>query len=238
MTAGPTTRGGMGDSSPPERAPSSATEAGQGAPPPIFRAGAVPPAEEKAVLPHQVSPTERDEAVEVAAQLRTEISKELWDHRDRLRRAIHSQGYRDPDLSDIEVRTQVRYYKARMNPAFQLKHGDPWPFLAKCFSYARLDFHRAENRPERPEDPEELPQPAADSEIDGITVREAVDAFLERHVPDDGQRTVWLMTYRDRMGPVAIAEELGIDRGTVTARLNRARALLEALPPDELDHLR
>ncbi|MFG3207843.1 hypothetical protein [Streptomyces sp. NPDC048192] len=54
----------------------------------------------------------------------------------------------------------------------------------------------------------------------------------------EGHRKAWLLAFRDGKGPVEIARELGIDRGTAAEWRDRAQERLKSLPPDELDHLR
>jgi DNA-directed RNA polymerase specialized sigma24 family protein len=195
------------------------------------------------VLPHQASAAEEvtsDDAASTAAlaQLLDEISQELRENRDRLRRSIYSLGYREPDLSALESETQVRYYRARLKPGFTLRYGDPLPFLRKCFYFAQMDFHRGEGRAPKPV--EEVPEPKDDtpSAMEGVSQGEALMAFLEQHLPHEGQRRAWLMAYVGEMGSVEIAHELGIDRGTATSWAKKAEAHLRSLPPDDFAHLR
>ncbi|MDC2951081.1 sigma-70 family RNA polymerase sigma factor [Streptomyces heilongjiangensis] len=171
-------------------------------------------------------------------QLHKEISQELWEDRNRLRGYIYSLGYREPDLSVLENETQVRYYKARLKPGLTFKHGKPWPLLVQCFRWARADFHREENKYPTPMD--ELP-PAADdslSEVDQVTQREAIAAFLERHLPHEGQRKAWELAFQEGKGPAEIGLALGIDRGTAADWRDKAKERLKSLPPEEWDHLR
>ncbi|MGV9568021.1 sigma-70 family RNA polymerase sigma factor [Streptomyces sp. NPDC003480] len=195
----------------------------------------------QAVLPHQASAAGEvtsDDAAPASAQLHKEISQELWENRDRLRGYIYTLGYRKPDLSVLENETQVRYYRARLKPNFTFMYGEPWPLLVQCFRRARADFHRAESKQPKPVD--ELPPPDGDgpSAVERVTQREAINAFLERHLPHEGHRRAWLMAFGDGKGPVEIARELGIDRGTAAEWRDRAMERLKSLPPDELDHLR
>ncbi|MGW1916479.1 hypothetical protein ACWCQS_38655 [Streptomyces sp. NPDC002076] len=138
----------------------------------------------------------------------------------------------------LESDTQVRYYQARLKPNFAFTHGEPWPLLVQCFRYARKDFHRKEGKQPKPMD--ELPSAGGDgpSAVDQVTQREAINAFLERHLPHEGHRKAWLLASRDGKGPVEIARELGIDRGTAAEWRDRAVERLKSPPPDELDHLR
>ncbi|MBZ9641372.1 sigma-70 family RNA polymerase sigma factor [Streptomyces sp. PSKA30] len=241
MTAGSTERG-TGDSSPRERAPAPVAEAGAGTPLLISDTLAVPSKSETAAVPHQAAACEQQERAAAAAALllKQEINRELLENRSRLRSYIAKQGYREPDLTDIESRTQIRYFAARMRPDFSLRHSDPWPFLVHCCRFARKDFHRDANQVESPEPEESLPQKVDDgpSATEQVTQRTAIESFLKRHVPHAGEREVWLLTYRDGMEPVEISKKLKIDRGTVTTWRKRAEERLKALPPDELDHLR
>lgn len=228
----------MGDQ-PPPRTPVPAEGAQDAAVPSAFSA----PAEHEAhsaVLPHQVprDATMADKANSVDKRLHQEISQELRANRDRLRGNIYLDGYREPDLSVLENDTHTRYYQARSKSGFAWQRSSPWPLLKKCYGYARLDFHRREAR--QPEPMEELPlgSDCADSPVDRVTLREAIKAFLERHLPDKGQREVYRLTHMEGLGPVAISERLGIDRKTVASRLGKAEKQMRSLPPGELDALR
>ncbi|MEV0780530.1 sigma-70 family RNA polymerase sigma factor [Streptomyces sp. NPDC050428] len=179
-----------------------------------------------------------DEAAD-SQGLHQQISQELWENAGRLRGLISWGGYREPDLSVLDNDTQMRYYQARSKPGFSFERDEPWPLLRACYRYARLDFHRRESQ--QPEPVAELPSPngdAADPVVDRIIEREAIKVFLEKHVPDPSEREIYLLTHMEGKRRGEIAEELGVDRGTVTARLNRAEERLRSLPPDELDFLR
>ncbi|MFF7845202.1 sigma factor-like helix-turn-helix DNA-binding protein [Streptomyces ossamyceticus] len=253
MSAGSVERG-MGDQSPP-RAPGPDEGAG-GAAVPQARQTPAPP---DAGIPRQVSSenaaaarprieesvpgvggaADDDIAADCIRRLHGEISQELRENLDRLRGHIYLDGYREPTLSVLSNATQTRYYQARSKPGFVFKSDGPWPLLKTCYGYARLDFHRQEGR--QPEPKAELPSPngsTADSAVDRVIMREAIKAFLEKNVPDQGEREVYRLTHMEGMGRGEIAEKLGIDRGTVTARLDRAEERLRSLPPGELDTLR
>ncbi|WP_176956272.1 MULTISPECIES: sigma-70 family RNA polymerase sigma factor [unclassified Streptomyces] len=179
-----------------------------------------------------------EEAETAARRLREEISQELWDNQDALRGLIYNAGYREPDLSEIVIDAQARYYRARMKPNFVFT-GGPWPFLVHCSGYARKDFHRRQDNLSVPV--EKLPEPdveAKDALVDRVNEREAIKVFLEKYLPDPSEREIYLLTHGETMGPVEIARKLGIDRKTVTARLKRAEERLKSLPPDELGTLR
>ncbi|MFI8234928.1 RNA polymerase sigma factor [Streptomyces sp. NPDC085900] len=180
-----------------------------------------------------------DKATTAAERLHQEISQELWKYRDRLRGHIYLDGYRQPDLSVLESDTHTRYYKARVKPGFKFVSSTPWPLLKKCYDYARLDFHRQESR--QPEPMEELPsddRDTSDSAVDRVILKEAINAFLERNLPDEREREIYRLTHMEEMGPVEISKKLGIDRKTVTTRLKKAEVRMQSLPPGELDTLR
>ncbi|MDQ0385989.1 RNA polymerase sigma factor (sigma-70 family) [Streptomyces sp. DSM 42143] len=166
--------------------------------------------------------------------LRQEISQELYEHDGWLGGVIFKAGYRDPDLSELKVDTQVRYYRARSKPGFIFRNS-PKALLRTCFSKARLDFHRREGR--QPEPIEELPESSVfeASELDLAMQREAIKTFLEEHLPDVSERTIYLLRYREQMTRTQIAEQIGLDRGTVAKRLKKAEKRLMSLPADVLN---
>ncbi|MXQ60707.1 MULTISPECIES: sigma-70 family RNA polymerase sigma factor [unclassified Streptomyces] len=166
--------------------------------------------------------------------LHQEISQELYEHDGWLGRMIFKAGYRDPDLSELKGDTQVRYYRARSKPGFAFRNS-PKALLRTCFGKARLDFHRREGR--QPEPVEELPESSVPeaSELDLMMQREAIKTFLEEHLPDVSERMIYLLTHREQMKKKEIAARLGLDRGTVSKRLERAEKRLKSLPPDVLN---
>ncbi|MBB4897622.1 sigma-70 family RNA polymerase sigma factor [Streptomyces griseomycini] len=166
--------------------------------------------------------------------LHQEISQELYEHDGWLGRVIFKAGYRDPDLSELKGDTQVRYYRARSKPGFTFRNS-PKALLRTCFSKARLDFHRREGR--QPEPVEEFPESSVSeaSELDLAMQREAIKTFLEEHLPDVSERTIYLLRHREQMTRTEIAKRLGLNRGTVAKRLTKAEKHLMSLPADVLN---
>ncbi|MET9091140.1 sigma-70 family RNA polymerase sigma factor [Streptomyces cyaneofuscatus] len=187
-------------------------------------------------VPFEVAEAEAVKA-EAARLLREQISQELWDNQVALRRFIRSRGYREPDLSVLSNETQARYYQARMKPDFAFTKG-PWPFLLFLFRRVRTEFHRGQKLVPVPVEDAKVREEAAEDELLHRVNSEAIKVFLEKHLSDPSELTIYLMTYLEDLGPVAIAAQLGIDRKTVTARLRRAEKRLRSAPPDELSNLR
>jgi len=193
-----------------------------------------PPGKEHALAS---GPAGADTAALAADRLSREISEELFESRLWLRAVIYRNGYDDPALSVLENETQVRYYKARSKPDFILKHG-PKAFLRACLRRAQADFHRQEGRwPEPVAEFSESRSYTGESAVDLVTLREATKTFLEEHLPDEKERKVYVLTYQDGMRRKEIAEQLGIDRGTVAKRLKRAEKRLKSLSGDQLNAL-
>lgn len=240
---GPSERG-MGDTSPPKGValPVTETSGSEDVSSEASTDGNPEASSDKAIIPAQATASAADEPADddVGLQVptREEVSAELAETHVPLGRRIASDGYDEHDVHELRVETQVKYFKARMK-GVPLRHGRPWPFLIHCYKWIRLDFHKKNpQNHERPGDVEslDLPDPAPCA-MDQVALKEAIESFLERHLPDARERQVWLMTHRDHMGRTEIAKNLRIDRGTVSARLARAEERLRSLPPDELNHL-
>lgn len=191
-----------------------------------------------AIIPAQPAPSEGEEPEEAVVPTHEEVSAELEETHVPLGRRITKDGFDEQEVHELRAETQVKYYKARRK-GVPLRYGRPWPLLMNCYKFIKADFLTKKHKnPERPQDVEALPLPdpgpCAMEEVDS---KAAVESFLRRHLPE-AERQVWLMTYGEGMKRKEIAERLGIDRGTVSARLARAEERLKALPPDELNHLR
>ncbi|EDY55670.2 conserved hypothetical protein [Streptomyces sviceus ATCC 29083] len=229
----------MGNASPPEAVALPVTELSESEDASVAAsADGGPGASGRAIIPAQPDPSEGEKPEDAVVPTHEEVSAELEETHVPLGRRITKDGFDEQEVHELRAETQVKYYKARRK-GVPLRYGRPWPLLMNCYKFIKADFLRDKHKNrERPQDVEALPLPdPGPCAMEEVDFNGAIDSFLRRHLPD-AERQVWLMTHGEGMRRKEIAERLGIDRGTVSARLARAEERLKSLPPDELDHLR
>ena len=177
-------------------------------------------------------PAQRTEAEAVA--LHTQISAELRHQRPIIRAKIAASGLHK-HMDELEQATLIRIYQARMNSVSAYtadENGEA--FARRMTGWVIIDFRRAQGR-DRLVPVAELEEttgiPAAD---EALAIRVQLLGFLEKHLPDETERAIYILHHVEDYKIVEIAKLLGMDRGTVSTWLRRAEGRIGDAPKDEL----